>query len=120
KPALAPEDFEKLKHAVDSHFDAGTQALALAWTQPYAVACNSITGALALGYDGNLCAHTCAPSKPSPYFNASTARPYSDLKLRPSMLLAARDVAGARQLIERGVQSDHSLGMRGAPPVHVY
>jgi uncharacterized protein (TIGR03790 family) len=36
------------------------------------------------------------------------------------MLLAARDVAGAKALIERGVASDHTLGLRGAPPVHAY
>src|SRR4029453_13587097 len=101
-------------------FGGRTQALALAWAEPYAVQCNSLTGALALGYDGDLCAHTCAPSKPSPYFNARTARPYTDLNLRPAMLLAARDAADAKALIQRGVAADHSLGLRGAPPVHAH
>jgi uncharacterized protein (TIGR03790 family) len=36
------------------------------------------------------------------------------------MLLAAKDVAGAKSLIERGVKADHSLGLRGAPPAHAY
>lgn len=120
KPTLAPEEFEALKTAIDAYFGAGTQALALAWTQPYAVNCNAITGALALGYDAGLCAHSCAPSKPSPYFNSRSAQPYTDLKLRPSMLLAAKDVASAKSLIERGVQADRSLGLRGAPPAHAY
>ena len=98
KATLTPEEFESLKRAVEAHFDARTQALALAWTLPYAVGCNSITGALALGYDGDLCAHPCAPSKTSPYFNTRSARPYADFKLRPSMLLAAPDVADAKRL----------------------
>jgi uncharacterized protein (TIGR03790 family) len=120
KAVLTPDEFQALKASIDAHFDGRTQALALAWTQPYAVQCNAITGALALGYDGDLCAHTCAPSKPSPYFNARTARPYADLKLRPSMLLAARDVDAAKALIQRGVEADGSLGRRGAPPVQAH
>jgi uncharacterized protein (TIGR03790 family) len=120
KATLTPDEFQGLKAAIDARFNTRIQALALAWTEPYAVNCNSITGALALGYDADLCAHTCAPSKASPYFNASSARPYTDLKLRPSMLLAAPDVAAAKALIRRGIQADHSLGLRGAPPVHAY
>jgi uncharacterized protein (TIGR03790 family) len=120
KTTLTPEELQTLKASIDSHFDARTQALALAWTQPYAVQCNAITAALTLGYDADLCAHTCAPSKASPYFNARTARPHADLGLRPSMLLAAPDVAAGKALVQRGVEADHSLGLRGAPPVHAY
>jgi uncharacterized protein (TIGR03790 family) len=36
------------------------------------------------------------------------------------MLLAARDVGAARQLIDRGVAADRSLGLRGALPAHAY
>ena len=123
KATLTPEEFEPLKAAIDAHFGADIQALALAWTTPYAVSCNSITGALALGYDPALCADAapgCAPTRLSPYFNARTARPFSDLKMRPSMLLAAPDVPTAKGMIERGVKADHSLGLRGAPPAHAY
>ena len=105
---------------VDSFFDAPVQALALAWTTPYAVGCNSITGALALGYDGALCEHSCTPSKRSPYFNVGSSRPHAELKMRPSMLLAARDVAMAKAMIQRGVASDGSLGLRGGMPAHAY
>jgi uncharacterized protein (TIGR03790 family) len=117
---LTPDEFKSFAAAVDAFFDVPVQALALAWTQPYAVACNSITGALALGFDAALCHQPCAPSARSPYFNSATARPYSDLKLRPSMLLAARDVAMAKAMIERGVASDGTLGLRGSPPVNAY
>jgi uncharacterized protein (TIGR03790 family) len=121
RSTLTPPEFEALQTQLAARFGAATQALVLAWRMPYAVACNSITGALALGYDGALCANTCAkPARVSPYFGASTARPFQDLKLRPSMLLAARDVPTAKALIRRGVASDHSLGLRGAPQVHAY
>ena len=120
RPELTPEEFSALAEKIEVHFGKQTQALALAWSLPYAVNCNSITGALALGYDAALCSQSCAPSRASRYFNAPTGKPFSDLKLRPAMLLAARDVAGAKALIERGVASDKTLGLRGAPPVHAH
>jgi uncharacterized protein (TIGR03790 family) len=120
KASLTPEEFESLRAAIDAHFGPATQALALAWTMPYAVSCNAITGALTMGFDARACADSCALTAVSPYFNSATPRPYSSLRMRPSMLLAAKDVAGAKRLIERGVASDESLGRRGGPPVHAY
>jgi len=120
KPSLTSEEFAPLAAQIEQHFGAGTQALALAWSFPYAVQCNSITAAITLGFDGSVCDHLCSPTRASPYFNSASTQPFTDLKLRPSMLLAAKDVAAAKALIERGVASDHSLGLRGAPPVHAY
>lgn len=120
KATLDADEFKAFEARVQAFFKPNVQALALAWTLPYAVNCNSITGALALGYDATLCAHTCAASRPSPYFNAATVRPFAELKLRPSMLLAAPNVAAARALILRGAAADRSLGQRGAPPVNAY
>ncbi len=117
KPALTRHEFEDLQHRIASHFGAATQALALAWTQPFAVECNAITGALALGFDADLCRKSCNPSRLSRYFNARTARPFADLGFRPSMLLAAGSVAQALALIDRGVASDHTLTLRARPPV---
>jgi uncharacterized protein (TIGR03790 family) len=119
--ALTPQEFNAFEAQVNERFGTATQALVLAWRMPYAVSCNSITGALALGYDAALCANTCAkPSRVSPYFGASSQRPFQDLKMRLSMLLAARDVRAAQALIRRGVAADHSLGLRGAPSAHAY
>jgi uncharacterized protein (TIGR03790 family) len=117
RSALTRDEFDALAALIRAHFGPRVQALALAWTQPYAVQCNSITGALALGFDEALCQQTCARSRASPYFNSPSARPLSDHALRPAMLLAARDVPGAKALIDRGVRADGSLGLRGAPPV---
>lgn len=117
---LSVREFESLSDQIQAYFGPHTQALALAWARPYAVECNSITGALALGFNGQLCQNSCSPSKLSPYFNAPTTRPYNDLHFRPSMLLAARDVPSAIALIDRGVASDGSQGLRGGPPVHAH
>ena len=120
RPVLTPEEFKAFAAQVDVFFGARVQALALAWTYPYAVGCNSITGALALGFDPALCSNSCAPSARSPYFNNASTQPHAQLKMRPSMLLAARDVAMAMAMIDRGVASDGSLGLRGGLPAHAY
>ena len=120
RATLSAAEFDVLAARVQSYFGPGVQALALAWTVPYAVSCNSITGALALGYDETLCANTCAASRLSPYFDRATSRPFADLKMRPSMLLAAPDATAAKAMIRRGVAADFSLGLRGGAPAEVY
>ena len=120
KTTLTAAEFATFSAKIQSHFGPSTEALALAWTMPYAVECNSITGALALGYDETLCAHSCSASKASAYFGKATSRPFTDLKMRPSMLLAAHDVEAAKAMIQRGVASDGSQGLRGAVPVNAY
>ena len=117
---LTPEEFQQLEGQVSRHFGPEIQALALAWKEPFLVACNSITGALTMGYDAALCEHTCAPSRKSSYFNSATIRPFTDLKMRPSMLLAANDIFQAEAMVKRGVASDHTLGLRGSPPVNAH
>ena len=117
KATLTPEEFDMLAQAIQRHFGPATQALALAWTVPYAVGCNAITGALALGFDADLCRNSCAASRVSRYFNTATHRPMAALAWRPSMLLAAPTESAAKAMIDRGVASDGRLAQRGRPPV---
>lgn len=112
---LGVAEFEALQAQVQAFMGPQVQALALAWSQPYAVGCNAITSALTLGFDADACRKTCAPTKPSRYFNSPSTRPFTDLGLRPSMLLASRSVDSAKALIDRGVASDQQLGKRGVP-----
>lgn len=116
-PALTREEFERLSQTIDAHFGRSVQALALAWAAPYAVACNSITGALALGFDAEICQNGCAMTRPSRYFNSPSGRPLTQNGWRPSMLLAARSVEQAKALIDRGRAADGVLARRGRPPV---
>ncbi len=121
RPSLTADEFRAFDRRVSAHFGAHVQALALAWTMPYAVDCNSLTSALAFGFDDQLCKQSCDPPlRFSPYLNSASTQPYTDLGLRLSMLLAADDVAGAKAMIRRGVASDYTLGLRGAPPVNAY
>lgn len=117
---LSIPDFDALKRRVDAYFGPQVQALALTWVQPYAVSCMSITAALALGVDEELCRSTCGRSSLSPYFNSASGQPFRDHGFRPSMLVAAGSAASARQLIDRGIAADASLGLRGAIPVDAY
>ena len=115
RASLTVAEFEALNEQVASQLGPAVQALALAWTQPYAVECNAITAALAIGFQPEICAQGCAPSKVSAYFNYAGTRPFAELGIRPTMLLASRSVESALALIERGMQADHSLPTRLLP-----
>jgi uncharacterized protein (TIGR03790 family) len=116
RAALTVAEFEALSAQIQEQMGPQVQGLALAWTQPYAVECNSITAALTIGFQPELCKQTCAASKPSRYFNSASSRPFTDLGLRPSMLLAMRSVESAKMLIDRGIAADRQLGKRGGLP----
>lgn len=120
QPRLSPADLERLRRRIDEQFGPSVQALALAWTQPFAVECQSITSAVTLGFDPQGCQQLCGRRAPSPLFNSATAMPYKDLGVRPSMLLAGSDLERVRRLIDRGVAADHTLGRVGAAPVQAH
>ena len=120
RPSLSREEFAALDEAVRSRLPDTVQGLALAWVQPYAVECNALTSALAMGLQPGLCAQSCAATRPSPYMSYSGSRPWSVIGLRPAMQLAARSVASAQALIERGIAADGQLAERPAEPARAY
>ncbi len=120
RAALTKDEFAEFNRKVDRFYGGRVQALALAWRLPYAVECNAITGALAMGFDPALCANTCGVPKPSPYFGSASTRPYADHKMRLSMLLAAPSFDSAKALIDRGVKSDGTLGSPNSPVANVH
>ncbi|KFI05598.1 hypothetical protein JN27_21220 [Massilia sp. BSC265] len=109
--SLTPAKFRLLKEEIDAKLGPEVQAVLMVWTAPYAVDCNSITGAYTLGFDGGQCAKTCAAGQPSPYFNSKSAKPFSDHQMRISMLLPTESVQDAKDLIDRGV----TAGFRTVP-----
>jgi uncharacterized protein (TIGR03790 family) len=113
---ISPERFAELKEQIDSHLGPRVQAVLMVWTAPYAVDCNSITGAYSLGFDPSQCVKACVTGRPSAYFNSSAGRPFSELGLRLSMLLPTESVADAKALIDRGVAS----GFRTVPASAYY
>lgn len=120
QPVLSQAEFASLSRKIDQFYGNRVQGLALAWRMPFAVDCNSITGALAMGFDPELCKRTCSPSRVSPYFGSKSSRPYQDFKMRLSMLLAAPTWGDAKALIDRGVKADGSQGLPGMPPSHLH
>lgn len=115
QPQIGPQVLAALRERIDAHFGDRVQALALAWVQPFAVRCNSLAAALALGFDAALCEDTCGRPRASPYFGGTSLRPWQDHGMRLAMHLAAPSVEQALALIDRGVAADGALRRRGAP-----
>ncbi len=103
---MGVEEFSRLRTEIASRVSEQVQAYALTWARPYRVGCMSITSAFAFGQDDNYCATGCKITHWSAYFNTLTARPFTDLRLRPTMMIAALDFAQAKALIDRGVRAD--------------
>lgn len=106
---MSRADFQKIKAAVDALTPRNVQVYALAWTMPYRVECMSITTAFTAGFNEEFCSKTCGLTRPLPYFNSNTRKPYDDYHLRPTMALAGKDFNEVKKLIDRGVMSDHSF-----------
>jgi uncharacterized protein (TIGR03790 family) len=108
KKAIGPKQFEQVYQQVKEHTPSNIQFYALAWSQPYKVGCMSITSAFALGFDEAYCARGCKPTRQSAYFNAATRKPYHDLGIRPTMMLAGSSFEQIIDMIDRGVAADAS------------
>lgn len=104
--AMSADDFQRVRSVLQASVPAAVQAYALAWTLPYRVECMSVTSAFAFGFDRAYCAEGCKITPPSPYFDSPSNAPFKDHGLRPAMLLAGRNVAGVKAMIDRGVRSD--------------
>lgn len=110
--ALAADVFAGLKGQVDAALGPDIQALAIAWTKPYRVTCQSLVSAFALGHDeAKYCSQPCNPTAPTDYYNSNSLRPFTDHGLRPAMHLAGTSVENVTALIDRGVAADET-----APP----
>ena len=106
KTDLTREEFAAFKTEVDARTLPRVQAYALTWAAPYRVECMSITSALAFGFDPASCSGVCKPTPLSRYFNSNSALPYTQLKIRPTMAIAATTFEYAKELIDRGVAAD--------------
>ncbi|CAF3392297.1 unnamed protein product [Rotaria socialis] len=106
-PEISRAAFQLLKTQVDLMLPETVQAVAIAWTIPSRVECNSITSALALGFmDAPCIKNTCSWATSSPYYGSNSTHPFTDFKMRPAMMLAALSLEQAKQLVDRGIASD--------------
>ena len=106
KKTIGRDKFEQVYQQVKKDTPPHIQFYVLAWSQPYRVACMSITSAFALGFDQAYCAKGCKATRQSAYFNATTRTPFGDLGIRPTMMLAGESLEQVRELIDRGVEAD--------------
>ncbi len=107
---LSPAEFAPLKVSVDEATPEWIQAYALTWVTPFRVGCMSISSAFSFGFDKSWCsAKRCASTRISPLYNYSGNSPWDDHGVRPTMSIAAKDFATARQLIDRGIASDGTM-----------
>jgi len=118
--AIDSAAFNALKASIDARLPAGVQATLLTWSAPSRVvgvqgmqgvqgACAmGITAALALGYDVRYCGR-CSATATTAYYNSGSARPFTNLGIRPSMMLGAATLAEAQVLIQRGVAADRLM-----------
>ena len=106
RATLTREEFAAIKAQVESQTLQYMQAYALTWAAPYRVECMSITSAFAFGFDPRFCAEGCRPTLASPYFNSPVQLPFAQLRIRPTMAIAATSFEQAKALIDRGVESD--------------
>lgn len=109
KAELTRDEFEEIKRTVDAKTMSTIQAFALAWTTPYRVGCMSITSAFAFGYDPGFCEPGCKPTRPSPYFNSASQRPFTKFGIRPTIAIAGQTFEQSKALIDRGVKADGSF-----------
>ena len=108
---VSDSDFATIKAALDARLPASIQALLVTWTQPSRVVGAScamgLTSALAFGYNAALCGG-CKRTQQSAYYDTDTTRPWTDLHIRPAMMLGAATLEAAQTLINRGLAADAS------------
>lgn len=113
--AISAADFAALRADIEAKLPPGIQATLLTWAMPSRVegSCSmGITSAMAFGFDTRYCNPNpglCAATTSSPYFDSESRRPFTDLQMRPSMLLGPRTLDAAKALIQRGVAADATL-----------
>jgi len=103
---LPPEQFNGIRERVTRSMPVSVQALAIAWTAPYRVGCMSVTSAFAFGYDSRFCVERCRLTPHSLYFDSESKLPFTELGIRPAMLLAGSSIKGAKFTIDQGVAAD--------------
>lgn len=108
---VSDSDFATVKADLDARLPASIQALLVTWTQPSRVVGSScavsLTSALAFGYNPVLCGG-CSRTQVSAYYDTDTTRPWTDLRIRPAMMLGAATLDAAQVLINRGLAADGS------------
>jgi len=108
---MSPSDFAVHEQAMADAFGDHIQAVALTSMLPDRVGCMGMSAAVALGFHNQYCAVLvpCSGTSPVDYYDSPGTQPWTDSQLRPTMILAAQNLADAQALIDRGVAADTTL-----------
>ena len=99
---ISAKDFTDFKSKVDARLGPDIQAYAIMWTQPWSVGGGvGVTTAFSMGYG--------AAEGSNPYYNSGSVQPYTDLKFRPSMMVAGFTLQDSLSLIDRGALAAQTL-----------
>jgi len=114
---ISDSEFATLKATIDARLPPTVQASLVTWLQPSRVVGSTvpggggqpcvmgITSALAYGYNPAFCGG-CRRTQASAYYDTDTTRPWTDLHIRPAMMLGAATIEAARALIQRGLAAE--------------
>ena len=114
---LDPNDFALLKAQVDKAVGPQIQAQVVTWSKPFRIASfnyyptnYSITSALTFGIDpGYAGIPSCNPMPNNPYYNSTSSAPYTDFRIRPTMMLAGVSTDSVKATIDKGAAADASF-----------
>ena len=114
---IDPKDFAVLKAQVDAAAGPQIQAQVITWSKPFRIASfnyystnYSITSAFTFGIDPRYIGiPSCSAMPDNPYYNSNSSKPYTDLHIRPTMMLAGVNAANVKATIDRGVMADGSF-----------
>ncbi|MES9830932.1 MAG: TIGR03790 family protein [Candidatus Thiodiazotropha sp. DIVDIV] len=110
KKNISPNQFAQIRKSLVDKTPADIQAYAITWITPYRVSCMSITSAFTFGFSTDWCSKkTCASTRHSPYYDYDGSMPFTDLSVRPTISIAAKNFDDAKTLIDRGITSDGTL-----------
>jgi uncharacterized protein (TIGR03790 family) len=114
---LDPKEFALLKAHVDEAEGPQIQAQVVTWSKPFRIASfnyyptnYSITSALTFGIDpGYVGIPSCNPMPNNPYYNSTSSAPYTDFRIRPTMMLAGVNADSVKATIDKGAAADASF-----------
>ena len=114
---IDPAEFAELKRQVDAEVGPEVQALVISWSRPFRIARfnyyptnYSITSAFAYGIDMQyLTSNSCGSTPLSPYYDSRSTQPYTDFRMRPTMMLAGVSAMSVKATIDKGFKADRSL-----------
>jgi uncharacterized protein (TIGR03790 family) len=114
---IDPADFAVLKAEVDQAAGPEIQAFVISWSKPFRIARfnyyptnYSITSAFTYGIDADhLTSNDCGAMPVNPYYGSRSTKPYTEYRIRPSMMLAGVNATNVEATIDKGLKADRTL-----------